>query len=277
MNNLTDNLRSGLAALAGEVRPVDLHGRALRASRRLAVQRVLVASGAGAVVLAVLTTAALAWPSQREAAPVPPVSTTESPSPTGSPTPSPTPPTVPALPASPEIPVAAMLPAEDLGPGYRADDDTVEDHGSLSMLMAFCGQAPPGGDLVVSGSRLRAFESGDGSPAGQQEVYRYEPDGALRAMANLRTGLVECPPIEVGGNPDFVSELTLLRSEFAGDESMLLREVYTTPDGTITRHQVALRQDDLYAQLRLEGVTGEQAVAIATAAAQRLCEATSTC
>ncbi|WP_216642290.1 hypothetical protein [Micromonospora sp. WMMA2032] len=55
-----DRLRLDLADLADEVTPVDLRDRALRTSRRLGIQRVVVTSAAALAVLAVATGTALA-------------------------------------------------------------------------------------------------------------------------------------------------------------------------------------------------------------------------
>jgi hypothetical protein len=277
MKNLTDNLRTGLAALAEEVEPVDLHDRALRTSRRLAVRRTAIVAVAGGLAAGLITTGvAFALPLQGEAPPplstVAPSNTMERP--THAPVEESTEPTEEV--AGPEIPTEAMLQAEDLGPGYETSDDTSQDHGSLSMLMAYC-DLTSGEDNQLLDTRLRAFSAGDDASFGQQEASRYEGDGARTAFMDMSGWLADCPHVEVGGNPEYVSELTVIESGFAGEESLLLEEVYSTPDGTVTRYQAVVQQGDLYSEVRLPGVSADWALTVATAMAERLCEATTAC
>jgi hypothetical protein len=281
MKDLTDNLRSGLAALAEEVRPVDLRDRTLWTSRRLAVRRTAIAAVAGGLSAGLITTGvAFALPSQGEAPPplstvVPSELTTTEPPIEGS--------TAPPVEESSEpteqvprteIPAEAMLRAEDLGPGYETSDDTSQDHGGLSMLMAYCGLTS--GEETLS-SRLRSFSAGDDDTFGQQETRRYEGDGARAAFMDMNGWLADCPRVEVGGNPEYVSELTVIESGFAGEGSLLLEEVYSTPDGTTTRYQAVVQQGDLYTEVRLPGVSADWALTVATTVAGRLCEATPSC
>jgi hypothetical protein len=125
--------------------------------------------------------------------------------------------------------------------------------------------------------RGRDFRSGDDVYVGQQELLRYQADGAALAIDNLRDRLPDCERVKIQGNPEYVSELTVVQADFAGDESLLIRDVHTTPDETITRHHVVVRQDDLYAYVLLVVESEDRAREIAIAVAERVCEATSGC
>jgi hypothetical protein len=299
MSGMTDDLRSGLAALADEVRVEDLRDRALRTSRRLAVRwRVLTAAAAGGAVGLLMTTVALALPVQDETPPAQPAVTGQEPPPANPSQPALTTPASPSRPAlttpappaaiaspnppvepleppdDPVVPAEAMLQVADVGSGYRTDDQAVQHHGSMSMLMAYCGHVIDEDPLR---SRLRGFRSDDDDTYLHQEVYRYGQDGAERVMDGLRNALPACRRVEVGGSTNHVSELTLVRSDFTGAESLLVAETYTTPDETVNRYHVIVREADLYAQVLLEAASEQRAVAIATAVAGRLCEGTAAC
>jgi hypothetical protein len=176
-----------------------------------------------------------------------------------------------------EIAPAAMLRGADLGTGVQENDDAVQHHGSLSMLLAYCGQ-DVGAGLEWLAGRNRAFASGDGAEAGHQEAHRYASDGATRFMDELRDQLPRCERIENGGNPQDVSALAVLASDFAGDDSLLVEELRTVPDGTTsTIYHAAVRRGDVYAQVIMVQASEAEALEIAKVAAQRLCEATTTC
>ncbi len=297
MNGPFDPLRSGLADLAEEVIPVDLLDRALATSRRLRLRRTLAGSAAVVATIAVASGVALAMqpgpgpePDPMVTPPGPTVTGSPRPDPTVSPRPSPTP-TAPESPAtataappvtSPDIPRSAMLRASDVGPEYAASDDIRPgDHGSLFFLLSYCGyqsQTWTAKDDRVLGRRGRGLNDGEQRYV-LQEATRYQPGWAARVIAELRTALRSCRTVAIGGNPDDTSTLTVAAAGFAGDGSLLVKDVRSTPDGASTQYHVAVRQGDVYAHARIhiDGMTEQAALGIGRRAAQRLCSATPTC
>ncbi|GIH05933.1 hypothetical protein Rhe02_40000 [Rhizocola hellebori] len=90
---MTQDLRAGLAELAGEARSVDLRDRVLRGSRRLALRQRVIGAGMASVALAgVVGVLVLIGPGGDVKPPIgSPTPTVASPSPSASPTPSPEP------------------------------------------------------------------------------------------------------------------------------------------------------------------------------------------
>jgi hypothetical protein len=267
MSNLVDNVRSGLAALADDVTGTDLHDRVLASSRRLRLRRAIVGCGAAAATVAATAVVVLAIPLAPDAAPPPLLS--PGPSPTGPASPDPTgSPT-----SSPTIPTEAILPAANLGPEHQAGDSDAQSHSSLSFLIAFCGQPI---DVEPVAGRHRYFESG-GSVVAVQEVYRYRPGGAEQAFTQLRDALPQCARVNHFGTEEVTSDLTLVRSGFAGDGSVLVEDAFSGQDSTATRYHAGIWQGDLYAQIELDGVDQARALEIATTIAGLLCAADPSC
>lgn len=274
MNDLVDNLRSGLASLADEARPVDLHDRVLRSSRRLGRRRVLAGSGAGVGALAVVTAITLVLAPSPDDPPGPPA-VEPTPSPTMAPAPSRT------L-TDGDLPAEAMLQAADLGPGSRVHNYEVvgSDVGStatLTYLTSSCGKdvGPYAGDGQPESHAFVDLRSDDLS-VGKQEMFRSRAGGAEQFMADLRTALPECGRVNHFWTEfqRVTSDLTVIRSDFAGAESLLVEQVLSSRDGTETRYHAVVRQRDLITQVALDGVAERYALEVAMAAAARLCAAT---
>jgi hypothetical protein len=179
----------------------------------------------------------------------------------------------PATPRS--IPTTAMLRPADVGSGYTASDaQEGDDHGSISMMMSYCGQ----GDYTNAGehrvvNRKRNLHRDDEHYV-LEEVSGYQNTWAARHMDDLRAVLPQCTTIDIMGDPNARATLTVVDSNFAGDEAILLKE---TRNGIVQYHAV-VRQGNVEARLRIHtGATQSQARAVVVAAAARLCNATPTC
>lgn len=212
------------------------------------------------------------------AAPSPVTTAPTEPSPTE---PSPTdPPPSTSTPGPPtemptEIPRAALLKAADVGTGYTTSDaQEGDDHGSIAMMMSYCGQS----DYSTAAEHRLANRRRGLSRSHQryvlEEVSRYEPTWAPRHLSDLRHVLPRCPTVDIMGNPNDRATLTVVGSNFTGDESILIKEVR----GSETQYHAVVRHGDLEARLRIHtGATETQARAIVVNAAQRLCTASPTC
>jgi hypothetical protein len=277
MNDLVDNLRAGLASLADEARPVDLHDRVLRSSHRLGRQRTLAGSGAGVGAVAAVTVIALAVVPLPDDAPVPP----------GGPGGSSAPPTVAPTPSEaptegPDLPAEAMLQPADLGPdsrvhNYEVVGSDVGSTGNLTYLTSSCGESvgPYVGDGQPESWASVELLSGE-LFVGKQEMFRSKSGGAEQFMADLRVALPNCERVNHFWTEfeEVTSDLTLVRSDFAGAESLLVEQVLVSQDETVIRYHAVIRQADLISQIWLEDVDEPRALEIAMAAAQRLCVAT---
>jgi hypothetical protein len=230
-------------------------------SRRVAV------TGLAALIVAVIAIGSI-WAIGRPTltppgqSPSPAVSVV--PSPTGSDSPAP----------SAEIPSSAMLQAADVGVGYIASDSQVNDHGSIVMMMSYCGQ----GNYSTAAQHQLAFRLGSVGQSDQayvvEEVSLYEATWAARHISDLRAALPRCQTVDVMANPNYRVNLTVVASNFVGDESLLIKE--TGYNGT--QYHAVVRQGDFEARLRIHtGATESEARAIATNAAQRLCAVAPSC
>jgi hypothetical protein len=107
-----------------------------------------------------------------------------------------------------------------------------------------------------------------------EEVSRYEPTWAARHLSDLRYVLPRCPTVDIMGDPNNRATLTVVGSNFTGDDSILISEVR----GTETQYHAVVRHGDLEARLRIHtGATETQARAIVVNAAHRLCAASPNC
>ncbi len=246
------------------VLPEDLRRRG---SRRRASRAVAVAGLAAAVVIVVAVGST--WAIGRKTA-VPPGETT-GPSPSVSAAPSPS---DSGEPQSAEIPDSAMLQATDVGVGYTATDRRGNDHGSIVMMMSYCGE----GDYSSAAEHQLAIRqwSVDQSDAAYviEDVNRYEPTWAARHLSDLRVALPRCPTVDVMGDASHRVTFTVVASNFAGDESVLIEDTF----GNETQYHALVRQGDVEAELRIHiGATESEARAIVVNAAQRLCAAVPSC
>ena len=239
-----------------------------RGSRRRASRALAVAGVAAAVVLVVAIGST--WAIGRKTA-VPPGQTT-SPSPSASAVPSPT---ASAEPSSTDVPLAALLQASDVGTGYTTSDaQEGDDHGAITMLMSYCGE----GDYSTATEHWIANHRRSVGRSDQmyvhQEVSRYEATWAARHIADLRAALPRCQFVDVMGDPNHRVTLTVVSSDFAGDDSVLIRETF----GEETQYHAVVRQGDVEARLRIHiGATESEARAVVVNAAQRLCAAVPSC
>ena len=252
-------------------------GTSRRTRRRVA------AAGLAALVVVGLGVGA-AWavgrpPTGPDAAVTPEASPSGTPSPTPStPRPSTTGPTATSTsaPAAPTaIPEAAMLRASDVGAGYTVSDQQEgDDHGSIGMLMSYCGQ----GDHTSAGEhaltlRKRNLSNGDERYL-LEEVVRYEGSWASRHLADLRAALPRCPTVDIMGDPNARASLTVVATNFTGDGAILVKE---TRGGQTQYHAVVYR-GDVAARLRIHtGATQTQARNITRLASERLCAAVPSC
>ena len=239
-----------------------------RGSRRR-VSRAAAAAGLAAALVIVVAVGST-WAIGRNSA-VPPGHTT-SPSPSASAEPSPTKSTEPT-PA--EIPLAALLQASDVGIGYTTSDDQQgDDHGSILMLMSYCGE----GDYSTAAEHWLAYHRRSVGRSEQQylyeEVNRYEPTWAARHVSDLRAALPRCETVDILGDPNHRVSLNVVATDFTGDESLLLKGTR----GDETQYHAVIRRGDLEARLRIHiGATESEARAIVVNAAERLCEAVPSC
>ena len=247
-----------------------------RGSRRRASRVVAVAGLAAAVVVVVAIGSTLAFGRKT----VMPPGQTTSPSPSASAEPSPTSsagpsPSYSVEPPSMEIPLAALLQASDVGTGYATSDDPQgDDHGSILMLMSYCGE----GDYSTAAEHWLAYHRRSVGRSEQQylyeEVNRYEPTWAARHVSDLRAALPRCQTVDIMGDPNHRVTLHVVATDFTGDESLLLRETF----GNESQYHAVVRQGDVEARLRIHiGATDSEARAIVVNAAQRLCAAVPSC
>ena len=168
-------------------KPEDLRRRG---SRRRAY-RAVVATGLAAAVVIVVAVGST-WAVGRNSA-VPPGQTT-SPTPSTSAEPSPTKSTE-TTPA--EIPLSAMLQAADVGAGYTASDRQGIDHGSIVMMMSYCGE----GDYSAAAEHHVALRQWSVYQSDQayvlQDVNWYEATWAARHFSDLRASLPRCQTVDV--------------------------------------------------------------------------------
>lgn len=215
-------------------------------------------------------------PSPDSASPTAPESGTRSP--TGTSTGTTTRPSVTTRSSAPPpttIPTAALLQSGDVGTGYTASDvQEGDDHGSIGSLMSYCGQtgfsdAPEHRVL----NHRRSLQQSDQRYV-LQEVSWYESDWAERHLRDLRAVLPKCRTVDIMGDPNRRATLTVVGTDFAGDGTVLVKEVR----GSETQYHAVVRQDGYEARLRIHtGATESTARAITVKAAQRLCAASPSC
>ncbi len=173
------------------------------------------------------------------------------------------------------IPVSALLQAADVGTGFTIfDDPRGDDHGSLGMLMSYCGQTAytAAGDHLLE-IRARSFTQSAEAYV-HTEVTRYASGWAGRHLDDLRAVLPRCLHVDIMGDPNHRVTLTTVATNFAGDGSLLVKESF----GAQTQYHAIVRQGDVEARMRVRiGANEDAARALATAAARRLCDATPTC
>ncbi len=245
-----------------------------RGSRRRASRAVAVAGLATAVVVVVAVGSTLALSRKTVMPPgqTPSPSASTEPSPTSSAGPSPT---SSAEPPSTEIPLAALLQASDVGAGYTTSDNQQgDDHGSILMLMSYCGE----GDYSTATEHWLAYHRRSVGRSEQQylyeEVNRYAPTWAARHVSDLRAALPRCETVDIMGDPNHRVTLAVVATDFTADESLLLKETR----GNVTQYHAVIRQGDVEARLRIHiGATDSEARAIVVNAAQRLCAAVPSC
>jgi hypothetical protein len=162
-----------------------------------------------------------------------------------------------------------------VGTGYTTYDDQLgEDHGSITMMMSYCGQTA----YSTAAEHELAYRKRSVGQSEQsyvhEEVTRYEATWAARHLNDLRGVLPRCKTVEIMGDPNNRVTLTVVGTNFTGDESILLSEL----GGSGTQYHAVVRQGDVEARLRIHtGATENEARAIAVNAAQRLCAASSSC
>jgi hypothetical protein len=201
---------------------------------------------------------------------------TPDPSPSGSPEPT-------TGPTGEPIPAAAMLRAADIGMGYRTSDDrqvVTNDHGSLGMLLAYCGQYDYGpGHEAIRAERVRSAGDGSMDRHVNQMVERYGLADARRYLAGLRTVLPKCRTLRVQNDPREHSRLTVVGSGQYGDDSLLIRHDRQRYDGVRQVEFLAVvRQGEVVTILRIHiGATEARVREIVRRLAARLCAATSAC
>jgi hypothetical protein len=195
--------------------------------------------------------------------------------------PSPSPPAPSASPqagadsSGAEIPVSALLQAVDVGPGVTVfDEGRGGDEFSLNLMLFYCGQTP------YSAAKDHVVAIRDRSLTQSEEAYvhttvvRYASGWAARHLSDLRAVLPRCQQVDPTGYPYQRVTLTTVATNFAGDESLLVKESV----GAQTQYHAIVRQGDVEAHLRV-GIRYDEDAArtLATAAARRLCDATPTC
>jgi hypothetical protein len=257
-----------------------------RGSRRRLRRQVAVAGFAALIVVSVGVGSAWAFGRLTGG---PEVAVTPTPTQTAGPSPSPTATTEPSPTASPadsspstgtpappaEIPLAALLQPTDVGTGYiTSDAQEGDDHGSIAMMMSYCGE---GNYSTAAEHRLtnhkRSVRESDQLYV-LEEVSLYEPTWAARHLSDLRGVLPRCRTVDLMGDPNTRVSLTVVATDFTGDDSVLLLEVR----GSETQYHAAVRQGDFEARLRIHtGATESQARAIVVNAGQRLCAASPNC
>ena len=191
--------------------------------------------------------------------------------------PSPTVSTAPPTtePTSVDIPLQALLQATDVGTGYAtADGQQGDDHGAIGMMMSYCGES----DYSTAFEHRLANHKRSVGQSDQryvlEEVSRYEATWAARHLSDLRAALPRCQMVDVLGDQNHRVTLTVVGSDFAGDESVLIRETF----GNETQYHAVVRRGDVEARLRIHtGATESEARAIVVKAGERLCAAVPSC
>jgi hypothetical protein len=246
----------------------------------------LVAATSVVAVALTLTTACAGGPVTAAPSPSGGPSTTPAPTTPAPSTPEPT--TSPAPPGTTRttaagIPAAAMLRATDIGPGFTTSDDrriVMNDHGSLTMLLAYCGQygyGPAHEDILAD--RTRAAGDGTMDRGVYQLVERYSRADAQRYLAGLRTVLPKCRTLSIQHDSREHSTLTVVGTGRYGDDSLLIRHDRERYDGVRELEYLAVvRQGEIVTIVRIHiGATEARAREIVRRLAQRLCAATAAC
>lgn len=103
------------------------------------------------------------------------------------------------------------------------------------------------------------------------------PRWAARHLADLVSVLPRCRTVNVQGDPNLRSTLTVVARDFTGDGSLLIRDVRSDISNEI-QYLAVVRRGDVEARLRLHiGASEADARRIVVRAGQRLCAATPTC
>jgi hypothetical protein len=174
-----------------------------------------------------------------------------------------------------ELTESALLTAEDVGDGYTATYDLQgDDHGSLLMLMSYCGET----DYTEAGQHVVEFRKGSVFRDDQHfvltMVVRYDGSWAGQHLDDLRAALPRCARVPIMGDLDDVATLTVVDNDFAGDGSLLVRE----DGGAGTQYHGVVWRGDVEALLRIHTSSSEsEARDLVVAAAERLCTATASC
>ncbi|GAB4049086.1 hypothetical protein [Catellatospora paridis] len=189
--------------------------------------------------------------------------------------------TVAASPSAPpvgltELPDAAFLVPADLGTGFRVLTDEPMGDG-FEYSLDYCrrnGQwdgtpeGPSGSSMSAKTARQVVFAGPDSFLSLQWIWALPSVDQARQAMAHARAGFEHCAVVKLNGATD---TFTILKSGFAGDESMLVRHG--------ERHLLLfVRAGAAYASVDLaRSFDAARAEALADLAVQRICDATPTC
>lgn len=244
-------------------------GTARRAPGR-GIRRASVAGLLGALVSAGLLGCDPAAPPQ--AAPTGTSSVQESPTGAGTAAASPSAPPVGLT----ELPDAAFLVPADLGAGFRVLTDEPTGDG-YEYSLDYCqrnGQwdgkpdGPSGSSMSAKTARQVVFAGPDSFLSLQGIWALPSVDQARQAMAHARAGFEHCAVVKLNGATD---TFTILKSGFAGDESMLVWHG--------ERHLLLfVRAGSAYASVDLaRGIDAARAEALADRVVQRICDATPTC
>ncbi|HZN18249.1 MAG TPA: hypothetical protein VFB84_08710 [Micromonosporaceae bacterium] len=173
------------------------------------------------------------------------------------------------------IPEAAMLRASDVGAGFAASDEQEgDDHGSIPMMMSYCGQGDyTSADGHVLAHRRRSVGVDDERHV-LEEVVRYQGAWASRHLADLRAVLPRCRTLDIMGVPDARATLTVVANDFAGDGAVLIKEVR----GALTQYHAMVHRGGVEARLRIHiGPSEAEARRITQLATERLCAALPSC
>ncbi|HET8682871.1 MAG TPA: hypothetical protein VFM54_13530, partial [Micromonosporaceae bacterium] len=146
------------------------------------------------------------------------------------------------------IPEAAMLRASDVGAGFAASDEQEgDDHGSIPMMMSYCGQGDyTSADDHVLAHRRRSVGVDDERYV-LAEVVRYQGAWASRHLADLRAALPRCRTLDIMGVPSERATLTVVATGFAGDGAILIKEVR----GALTQYHAMVHRGTMEARLRI--------------------------
>ncbi|WP_213453029.1 hypothetical protein [Rhizomonospora bruguierae] len=196
------------------------------------------------------------------------------------------------LPDEQAIPGRSLLQPDDIAPGYLVDRTELWPNSAKGWALEWT-ECPGWAALSITGFRLhialrRTYLTGPGGESLVQDVRLFLPGRAERMVPEAQRVANGCGTFDGHLPPDYTSvgwhTLAVLRTGFAGDESVLIRHGMRSEDANgmptgpeTVRLYAVVRRGDLVASLDLPGSLEDRAVAITRTAVTRMCAEATGC